>query len=259
MNRPRNLFFVSIILLLGSPSLAQNPPQTATSAPAAPAVTIPQYPDTPQGLEKLLNDMMEFTKDGDNRAVAAYVASLALPNPDGWFNSVFGDDGPRYAAASAQLRSAGETNFPLTLATVLKDQGTSIEAHKFQGSCDKFATDKEHPLLLQRRSPVPLYDARFKGATSESISSYFAYVDGGFRYVGNLSVNATAPPNKPIAQQGSQPSTDESPTRIRGGGDVQAPKLIHQEVPKYRKEAKAAHIEGTGNGVTRALESVVAR
>ena len=29
------------------------------------------------------------------------------------------------------------------------------------------------------------------------------------------------------------------------GGNVQAAKLIHQEVPKYRREARDAHIQGT--------------
>jgi TonB family protein len=196
-------------------------------------------------LEKLLSDMMKLIKDGNNQALAAYVNSLTLPNPDDWFNSVFGDDGPRHAAASAPLRSAATTTFPSTLATMLKENRTTIEARKFEKSCDKYATEKEYPLLLQRHSPVPLYDARFKDAISESIWSYFAYVDGGFRYVGNLSVNPPALPKKPIASQGSQPATDVSQTKIRVGGNVQAAKLIHQEAPKYRQDAKDAHIEGT--------------
>ena len=119
-------------------------------------------PKRPAGLEKLLSDMMKLTKDGDNQALAAYVNSLTLPNPDDWFSSVFGDDGPRHAAASAPLRSGAGTTFPSTLATMLKENRTTIEARKFEKSCDKYATEKEYPLLLQRHSPVPLYDARFQ-------------------------------------------------------------------------------------------------
>lgn len=253
MDQSRNLLLAFCIFFAASSSLAQNPPQNppqnksepATSAPVAPAITVPQYPDTPRGLEKLLNDMMKFTKDGNNQALAAYVNSLMLPNPDDWYNSVFGDDGPRQAAASAPLRSGAGTTFPSTLATMLKENRTSIEAHKFEKSCDKSATEKEYPLLLQRHSPVPLYDVRFKDAISESIWSYFAYVDGGFRYVGNLSVNPPPLPKKPIAPPESQASTHEPPTRIRVGGNVQAARLIHQEAPKYRQDAKDAHIEGT--------------
>jgi TonB family protein len=256
MDQSRYLLLALCVLLVASPSLAQNPPQnalqnqpqSATPAPAAPAVTIPQYPDTPRGLEKLLGDMMKLAKEGDNQALAAYVKSLTLPNPDDWFNSVFGDDGPRHAAASAPLRSGAGTTFPSTLAMMLKENRTTIEARKFEKSCDQYATEKEYPLLLQRHSPVPLYDARFKDATSESIWSYFAYVDGGFRYVGNLSVNPPPLPKKPgppQASQPSQPSNSESQPRIRVGGNVQAAKLIHQEAPKYRQDAKDAHIQGT--------------
>ena len=158
MNQSRNLLLAFCILFVAHSSLAQSPP---TSAPAASAVTIPQYSDTPRGLEKLLSDMMKLTKDGDNQALAAYVNSLTLPNPDDWFSSVFGDDGPRHAAASAPLRSGAGTTFPSTLATMLKENRTTIEARKFEKSCDKYATEKEYPLLLQRHSPVPLYDARF--------------------------------------------------------------------------------------------------
>jgi TonB family protein len=246
MDHSRNLLLALCILFVAAPSLAQNSPQSPPpSAPVAPATTIPQYPDTPRGLEKLLSDMMKLTKDGDNQTLAAYVKSLELPNPDDWFKSVFGDDGPRHAAASAPLRSAAGTTFPSTLATMLKENRTTIEARKFEKSCDKYATEKEYPLLLQRHSPVPLYDARFKDAISESIWSYFAYVDGGFRYVGNLSVNPPALPTKPMAPQEPQTSTHEPPSKIRVGGNVQAAKLIHQEAPKYRQDAKDAHIEGT--------------
>jgi hypothetical protein len=77
MNQWRNLFLASMILLLASPSFAQNSRQTA------PAIAIPSYPDTPRGLEKLLGEMMKLTKEHDIQTLAAYVKSLALPSPDG--------------------------------------------------------------------------------------------------------------------------------------------------------------------------------
>ena len=246
MNQLRSLLLAAFILLAASPSIAQSSPQTSPPAPAGPAIAIPSYPDTQRGLEKLLGEMMKLAKANDNQTLAAYVKSLALPDPDGWFKSVFGDErGADYAAASAASRLGVETTIPATLASLLKENKTLIVAHRFEGSCDNFATAKEHPLLLQRKSAVPLYDARFQDSATEMIWQYFAYVDGGFRYVGNLSAYPPALPKKPSAPQAAQSSADAAEKKIRVGGNVQAAKLIHQEVPKYRREARDAHIQGT--------------
>jgi TonB family protein len=245
MNQSRNLFFVSIILLLASPGFAQNSPQNLPPAPAGPAIAIPSYPDTPRGLEKLLGEMMKLTKANDKQTLAAYVKSLALPNPDDWFKSAFGDDqGPRYAATSAQSRSGIETAIPATLANLLKEKKTGIVAHRFEDSCDNAATAKEYPLLLQRESPVALYDARFSDGATEVIWQYFVYVHEGFRYIGYVTAYPPALPKKQSAAQGAQSAAGEPEKRILVGGNVQAAKLVHQEVPKYRQEAKDARIQG---------------
>jgi len=243
MNQSRNVLLASFILLLASPGIAQNSPQTA---PPAPAIAIPSYPDTARGLEKLLGEMMKLTKANDNQTLAAYTKSLLLPDPDNWFKSAFGDErGPQYAAASAPSRLGIERAIPPTLANLLKEKKTGIVAHRFEGSCDNAATAKEYPLLLQRQGSAPLYDARFSDGATEMIWQYFAYVDGGFRYVGNLSAYPPALPRKQSAAAGTQPTdgTPEKTTRV--AANVQAAKLIHQEVPKYRQEAKDARIQGT--------------
>ena len=60
--------------------------------------------------------------------------------------------------------------------------------------------------------------------------------------------------NVSAQEQGTQPSTappaaplapNRLPTRIRVGENVQAASLLHQVVPEYPPEAKAAHITGT--------------
>jgi TonB family protein len=245
MNQSRNVLLAAIILLLAPPSFAQNSPQNAPPAPAGPTIAIPSYPDTPRGLEKLLGEMMKLAKASDNQTLTVYVRSLALPDPDGWFKSVFGDQrGPEYAAASAPSRLGIERAVPSTLATLLKEKKTLIVAHRFEGSCDNFATAKEYPLLLQRENQVPLYDARFQGSATEMIWQYFAYVDGAFRYVGNVAAYPPALPKKQSAPTGTQSTADAPEKRIRVVENVQAARLIHQEVPKYRQEAKDARIQG---------------
>jgi TonB family protein len=238
MNRSRNALLAFCILLAASACFGQEPPQTAPSAAAAPAATIPSYPDRPQGLEKLLGSMMKLSKEGDQHTLAVYAQSLALPNPDAWFTSVFGSDlGPQYAAASEKQRAAVVTSAPAMLAALLKENRTRIEAHKFGESCDPLASDKEYPLLLRRDHAAPLYDARFwNSPTSPSIWSYFAYVDGGFRYVGDLPAQLSPPPVKQADQ--------ETSAMIHVEGEVQAKRIIARKMPAYPPEARQAHLQG---------------
>jgi hypothetical protein len=51
-------------------------------APAAtnpPTTDIPSYPDTPQGLEKQMKDMVKLEKQGKQQELAPYAKSLLLP------------------------------------------------------------------------------------------------------------------------------------------------------------------------------------
>lgn len=188
---------------------------------------------------------MKLSKQGNTQTLSEYVKSLELTNPDAWFKSVFGDAlGTLYLEASEQSRSSIETNAPATLQFLLKGKMTNIEGHKFEGSCDRDATEKEYPLLLRRDQQTPLYDVRFRDGATESIWSYFAYVDGGFRYVGNLSPNPSVPPKKRDTTAGSQGATSSQPDRIRLSGNVQAARLAHHEAPRYPDEAKRDHIQG---------------
>lgn len=245
MDQPRKVLVTLSVLLAASVCFAQNLPQTATPTPAAPTIMIPNYPDTTRGLEKLLNDMMKLTKDGDNQPLQAYAKSLELKDPDAWFKSVFGNGlGALYLEASEQSRSATETIVPSTLAGFLKNKMTSIEVHKFEGSCDKNATEKEYPLLLRRDQAIPLYDARFRGGASnmEFIWAYFAYVGEGFRYVGILPAYPVVPSKKKNTTDASQSAAPAE--RIHLSGNVQAARLIHQVAPTYPEDARREHIQG---------------
>lgn len=71
------------------------PPQSPTPAQQTPvpsvAPLIPIYPDSSAGLEKLMKDMLGLEKRGDTQALAPYLQSLVLRNPNAWFKSIFGD------------------------------------------------------------------------------------------------------------------------------------------------------------------------
>lgn len=237
---------IALSILLGSCTcIAQ---ENAPPAPVAvPQITIPSYPDTTRGLEDLMHAVMKASNSGDQPTVAAYGRSLVLPKPDGWFNSVFGPDlGPAYAASSESARVTIVNTVGPMAAGMLKENRKIIEAVRFDDSCNHNATDTEYPVLLKRVRPEPLYDVRFRSDSTDTVSivSYFAYLDGGFRYTGNFKADQPIHVKANPAPQSSQPG-DKEPVRIRVGGNVAAAQLIHKVTPVYSDQAKRARVEGT--------------
>jgi hypothetical protein len=74
-----------IVLVLAAVGLAQ---QSQSSA-AGPLV--PSYPDSTDGLERMMGDMISLQRGGQSVALAPYLQSLVLPQPEAWFTSKFGN------------------------------------------------------------------------------------------------------------------------------------------------------------------------
>ncbi|HXX18774.1 MAG TPA: energy transducer TonB [Candidatus Acidoferrum sp.] len=229
-------------------AVAQQPTSEAAAAAAAPAsasgsaatspVNIPSYPDSTKGLESFVKEMLKLEKEGNQQELELYEKSLALPDPDGWFKSVFGEElGAEMARVSAPMRADAELHTADMLATQVAEKRTDVEAVRFDDSCNSRATAIEYPFLLLRQRPEHLYDVRFLSSSAGSLWAYFTYVDGGFRFIGNMK-------KKELGVREAHPPTG-STQRIRLGGNVQAAKLVHQEQPVYPPEAKAAGIQGT--------------
>jgi len=213
---------------------------SSVESPSAVPPSIPSYADGTKGLEYLVKDMLKLEKEGDQQRLAAYEKSLALPDPDNWFTSVFGDElGSRMSVISAPMRMDSLVHTADMLAAQLQEKRTEIQVVQFGGSCNADATATEYPFLLLRKTPERLYDVRFLGTNSASLWAYFAYVNGSFRFIGNLK-------KKEIVESGERPRPPSSlpVERIRVGGNVAAAKLTHLVQPVYPDEAKARHIQG---------------
>lgn len=177
---------------------------------------------------------------GDSNALQPYLQSLDLPNAEDWYKGVFGDDfGQQLAAASQQVRATVQTDAQTTLSTVLKEHLTEIHAAKFDDSCNEQTTAREYPMLTWRERPEPFFDVRFGGAGNRySVWGFFVYVDGAFRYIGELY--RTLPSGYVKPRPGEQ-----SKNVVKVAAGVQASKLIHQEYPIYPVVQKVQHQEGT--------------
>lgn len=209
-----------------------------SGSPATLGAVVPAYPDTTKGLENFVRDMLKLEKDGDQQKLAVYERSLALPDADHWFKSVFGQElGSEMIAVSGPMRADAQIHTADMLATQIKEKRTNIEAVRFDDSCNMRATAVEYPFLLLRQKPEHLYDVRFLGSSTASLWAYFAYVDGGFRFIGNMR-------KKELGVREVQPPPTGS-ARIRVGANVQAAKLVHLEQPVYPQGAKELGIQGT--------------
>ena len=123
-------------------------------APEVPALTIPSYPNTAKGLEKLVKDMMKCVKDGDKQALANYARSLVLPDAESWFKSVFGDAlGTQLATISERSRNEIELSAPDMLAQFEHEKRTNIDVVRLDESCSTLALPVESPFLALRQAP----------------------------------------------------------------------------------------------------------
>ena len=222
---------------------AQVPQDSSSNLTAVPA-----YRDTASGLQKLVEDTFRAAKKNDTATYDALISSLARQVPDDWFQDTFGDEGDfmlkEYPGAGPRLVNELQAFF----AKVRTEKFTQVTAQKHEASCDDNSGETIYPVMVMRQNPVPLYELRFlQGAKFYRLWT-FAYVDGGFRYVGDLrppdyfpakSAKRSSAENKPAS------SSEEPEKRVRMGGTVVAAKLLHQVQPEYPEIAKREHLQGT--------------
>ena len=186
--------------------------QPGSSAPYAP---IPSYPESAGGLTKMIKQMLDISQRGKLDDLQPFFHALLIPNPDSWFPSQFGDQqGAQFAEEYQQVQQYIASYFKQALQTDTGLKYDTVEVRRFRDSCDSSANEIEYPVLSARTErAVPLYEVRLVKGTTFRWLFPFAYIDGGFRYLGNLQVRQ--PDNRVMGQ------------------DIQWPKLIHEVPPVY--------------------------
>jgi TonB-like protein len=196
--------------------------QPGASAPAPSAASIPSYPNSPGGLTKMMKAMLDMTKHGDNQALEPYYQALVLPDPASWFPAQFGaQQGGQFAQSYGPVARSVEAFFTDTIQSDPNLQSSYVEVRRFKSACDSDANDSEYPLLMAREDQSTLlYEVRFVKGNGYRWLFPFVYVNGGFRYLGNMQIRT--PQNHIAPPRPSDTAGDSS------DGGVQMPKLIKE-------------------------------
>ena len=148
----------------------------------------------PATLQKLMEDTLAAVKAGQKDKVAALLKPLVLPDATTWFKKVFGDDiGAKLGAEYSKMSPTLATDLAGIFEGRVKDGRTIVSVTKVESATDPNATGLQKQALAAMKTKVPLYTVRFvekPGMPGYTLWS-FVYVDGQFRLVGKMPIDAS--------------------------------------------------------------------
>jgi TonB family protein len=196
-----------------------------------------------------MEDILHATKAGDQQTLSKLLGSLTVPVPDTWFRQVFGERlGANFAVRFASSQRGVQSSLANFFAELVQAKLTHVDVHRFERACDWNATELEYPVLAARQQSQALYAARFMDVNFSRSLWAFAYLDGGFRFLGSLELTTSSVwrafgENPRSMAPGSSGPAQSAP--LKASPDVQSAKLVHMEPPIYPEEAKRRLQQGT--------------
>lgn len=174
------------------------------------------YPDTSQGLQKTLQDIVEALKSKDLAKAAALTNTLIVPADSTWFHDEFGPAfGPRLAAAYQETKPEMEAEMVAVFKGNAERGWTQPKIYRYD---DAATVDSPTDRFLNCMDKVvPLYQTAFDGnrtgytmfpaseghparMISGDLPGYYVYAQGGFRFVPQ-EVLLMLPKERPIRVQ----------------------------------------------------------
>jgi hypothetical protein len=147
-----------------------------------------EYPDSPEGLQKLNEDVLAAVKADDKAKAGALIRSFALPKSEEWFKRVFGDEtGARLQAEYEGFLKDFERQALDLYSKCLQEGRTQVLAVRVHKPGPE-ATGLQTAALEAMKAPVALYTAKFaKPGEEPGVSLWsFVHVDGTFRLIHKL-------------------------------------------------------------------------
>lgn len=241
MMQLKRLFVFLAFVLCTAHSVAARPQGAAVSTP-----DIPTYPDSEPGLKHLMQDALNAAKSNDRTKLEEITNSMVLPSSDDLFSSTFG---PVRGKFYAKLYSENNRRIAADLSGIFWELTSGkfgiLAVHEFKNQCDFSADQDEYPVLAERIVPEPFSVVRFSHGSLVKEFRFLAYVNGGFRFLGQLSASAGFVSNTGKAMVHDSASDSSSDTNSGRSVVIPQPKWVHQVHPEYPMEARNAHIQGT--------------
>lgn len=225
---------VIVILLIGmgmAPNTRSQEAKQETNA-VGPTASAPvgAYPESADGLKKLVEDIFGAVKSKDEARISWYVLALAIPDHSAWFVQTFGaTEGARLEAKYSDLLPGAAKHIRESFEYALKGKRTDVSVKVLQRQGEVGGLGRA--ILDAMAQPISVYIVDGNNP-KEKFATYigdFVYVDGGFRYV---------------SSQVWQELSTAPPMRIRLGGNTAKANLINRVDPIYPDEARAARTEG---------------
>jgi TonB family protein len=206
----------------------------------------PAYSNSESGLKHLIQDALNAARENDQAKLAELTNSMILPSSEDWFLRVFGPlRGKFYARLYAENSGRIAKDLSEIFAELASDKFGNFEVREFKGSCDLRADQDEYPVLAERVTPEAFSVVRFVRGKSVRNMRFLAYVDGGFRFLGQLHAS-----DGYLSDVGKarvlKPDSNVSSGAISGSSaDIPTPQAIHRVQPDYSSDVRSRHIEGT--------------
>jgi TonB family protein len=270
----RLILACSILFLFYSSSASQSlqaAPAAMSGSTTGLATSPAQYPNTAEGLQSLLNDMLAATKRGDRQGVDALVKQTEFADYAAYFvrtynpNPLAGED---WDITYRQWLGNNENQLRGLLEILAKDEGGRI---RVRNASDDRTQGRgfEWGIVHYARIPIDLYCVTLIFNHSpdgpEELIGYFAYADGMFRW------DSIVPFAKPGSYQSKPNELNGSPTQAAGsaqypntpdglqeflsdlravaksGDQAKVDSMIKQtEIPEYRNWFCSVYIPGSG-------------
>ena len=191
------------------------------------------YPDKPEGLKKLVENMIAENRSGTldaNRSVQA----LLIADNDTWFQEVFGADvGDRLATEYSSVRSDLETSLVAFLSRADANGKGRVSVLRARLKEANSRDPETLAVVSLAQKPIELYTVRFTNSASqeEVFFGQFAYRQGAFRFLGRMLAVVS----------GNEARLRIFPLR----SNLPSLKASFYSRPRYPQAAKDARVGGT--------------
>lgn len=149
----------------------------------------PAYPDSVDGLKRLMTDLYAAIKAGDRARSSMMIGSLALPAHESWFRTTFGDAaGARVATEYGNVLPRFESELGGLFEKIVREGQSDIQVRRFDRAGSPDAVGLQNDAMATMKVLRPIYSVRFV-RPGERLGQHlysFVFVDGAFRLAGKM-------------------------------------------------------------------------